>query len=54
MKIAKHKAEEIAQYYIFHKKIELIFTKGLNHFYKYLSKSFLTKFFISSDINENQ
>ena len=54
MKIAKHKAEEIAQYYIFHKKIELIFTKGLNHFYKYLSKSFLTKLLTNSDINENQ
>ena len=54
MKIAKHKAEEIAQYYIFHKKIELIFTKGLNHFYKYLSKSFLTKLLSNSDINECQ
>ena len=48
MKIAKEKAEQIAYYYLFHKKIELIFQQGENHLYNYLSKNYFTKFFLNS------
>ena len=51
---ARRKAEQIISYYIFHKKIELIFTKGKNHLYEYLSKNFLIKFFSNDDINLKQ
>ena len=54
MKIAKEKAEQIAYYYLFHKKIELIFQQGENHLYNYLSKNYFTKFFLNSDVNEKQ
>ena len=51
---ARRKAEQIASYYIFHKKIELIFTKGNNHLYEYLSKNILVKIFTNDDINVKQ
>ena len=54
MEIAKEKAEQIAYYYLFHKKIELIFQQGENHLYNYLSKNYFTKFFLNSDVNEKQ
>ena len=54
MKEANKKAEQITSYYLFHKKIELIFQKGINHLYKYVSKNFFTKFFINDYINEKQ
>ena len=54
MKEARKKAEQIASYYLFHKKIELFFTKGENHLYQYLSKNILIQFFTNTNINEKQ
>ena len=51
---SQKKANEILNYYLLHKKIELIFTQDLNPLYKYLSKNFLTSFFTDTDINVRQ
>ena len=54
MNKSKKKANEILNYYLLHKKIELIFTQGVNPFYKYLSRNFFTSFFFNDDINVRQ
>ena len=54
MSISQKKSKEILNYYIFHKKIELIFNYDLNPFYKYLSKGVLSYIFLNDDINVRQ
>ena len=54
MSISQKKADEILNYYLLHKKIELIFTQDLNPLYQYLSKNFITSFFLNDDINIRQ
>ena len=54
MSSASKKAKEIAYYYLFHKKLELIYLKGLNHFYRYSYKNRIKSFFGNSDINAIQ
>ena len=54
MENARKKAEQIAYYYIFHKKIELIFEKGLNHLYEYTSTFLLKKIFLNDDVNKRE
>ena len=54
MSISQKKADEILNYYLLHKKIELIFTQDLNPLYQYLSKNFITSFFTNDDINIRQ
>ena len=51
MSSAYKRAKEIANYYLFHKKLELIYLKGLNHFYQYSYKNMIISFFGNSDIN---
>ena len=45
------KAKQIASYYLFHKKIEFIFRKGLNKLYKYKEASIFKYIFTDDDIN---
>ena len=54
MKNAQKKAEQIAYYYLFHKKIELIFEKGFNHLYEYSSTFLLKKIFLTDDVNKKE
>ena len=54
MSSAYKRAKEIANYYLFHKKLELIYLKGLNHFYQYSYKNMIVSFFGNSDINVKQ
>ena len=54
MSTAQKKANEISAYYIFHKKIELIFHHNSNHFYQYNYKNMIVKFFSNDDINKCQ
>ena len=54
MNISRKKANEILNYYFLHKKIELIFIRGINPFYIYLSRNFFTSFFTNDDINVRQ
>ena len=51
MSIAEKKAEQIKNYYLFHKKIELIFTEGFIPFFEYNVKGFISKFFNPENIN---
>jgi len=51
MSVAKEKAEQIKQYYLFHKKIELIFTEGFIPFFEYGTKGFIKSFFNPQQIN---
>ena len=44
MSVAKEKAEQIKNYYLFHKKIELIFTEGFIPFFEYGTKGFINSF----------
>ena len=51
MNVAKEKAEQIKKYYLFHKKIELIFSEGFIPFFEYGTKGFIRAFFNPQNIN---
>ena len=51
MSIANEKAEQIKKYYLFHKKIELIFTEGFIPFFEYETKGFISSFFNPQNFN---
>ena len=51
MSSPEKKAKQIASYYLFHKKIEFIFRKGLNKLYKYKEASIFKYIFTNDHIN---
>ena len=54
MSSAQKKAEQIAHYYLFHKKIELIFIKGIYKFYKYHENNIFKSFFSNDDLSKKE
>jgi len=52
MSVAKEKAEQIKNFYLFHKKIELIFTEGFIPFFEYGAKGFINSFLNFQNVNE--
>ena len=51
MNVAKNKTNQIAKFYLFHKKINSIFNRGINLLFKFPQKNFFN-FLIPTDVNK--